>query len=479
MIGWGGMIRGKNLPIPIYFTNTLSGVKEEFTPLRGKTVRMYNCGPTVYDYAHIGNLRAFLLADTIRRVLELNGYRVLQVMNITDIGHLTSDADSGDDKMVVALKREGVSMDLVGLKKVADKFASAFEEDAQKMNFKSPRARPRASEYIPEYIALIQTLVSDGYAYEIGDGVYFDVSRFHDYGKLGSVNVAGLREGARIHSNTEKKGPLDFTLWKKARSSIGWESPWGRGFPGWHIECSAMIRSELGDTIDIHTGGIDHIPVHHNNEIAQSESVTKKPLARFWLHQEFLRVDNARMGKSLGNFFTLRDIEAKGVHPLSYRYWLLTGHYRSPMNFTWEALSGADTALKKLWRSFASLRNVHGMAHSEYTTRFTEHVNNDLDTPKAIALLWELEKDPKISPADKRKTMLFFDAVLGLDLVHAKRFLPKKEVVPKEVKELLARRKAAREPKDFRETARLRNQNESLGFSISDTENGQEVQPNR
>src|SRR3989338_11419052 len=300
------------------FYNTLTGKKEPFSPIdpNKKEVRMYNCGPTVYNYSHIGNLRAYVFAYVLRRTLEYNGYKVKQVMNITDVGHLTSDGDDGDDKMVKALKREGKPFTLEAMREVADFYTKAFKDDLTALNIKIPETLEHASDHIPEDIELVQELEAKGFAYKTSDGMYFDTSKFPSYGKLGNINLKGQLAGARVSVNSEKKNPADFTLWKKshrqgsgqADNDIGWESLWGKGFPGWHIECSAMSRKYLGQPFDIHTGGIDHIPVHHQNEIAQSEAAYGVPLANFWLHNEFLKVDGQKMSKSLGNIYTIKNL---------------------------------------------------------------------------------------------------------------------------------------------------------------------------
>jgi cysteinyl-tRNA synthetase len=296
---------------PLLLYNTLSRTKESFQPVHSDHVRMYNCGPTVYDFAHIGNLRSYVFADTLRRALLLNGYKVMQVVNITDVGHLTSDADEGDDKMTVALKREGKSLTIEAMREVADTYTAAFLDDLNALNIRKPSALPRASEHIQADIALIETLMQKEYAYETSDGVYFDTVRFKGYGKLGGIDTSALQEGARVARNEEKRNPTDFALWKK-NSTLGWASPWGRGFPGWHIECSAMAMEYLGKEIDIHTGGIDHIGTHHNNEIAQSEAATGRPFARIWMHNAHILVEGTKFSKSLGNTIQLRQLQGHG-----------------------------------------------------------------------------------------------------------------------------------------------------------------------
>lgn len=469
--------------VPILLHNTLSGKKEVFEPLKPGLVGMYNCGPTVYDYATIGNLRSYIFADTLKRMFLFNGYKVKQIVNVTDFGHLTSDADEGEDKMAIGLKREGLPLTLEGMGQLADKYIEAFLADIDKLLIRHPNELPRASEHVGAMIALIKTLEERGYTYQTSDGIYFDTSRFPDYGKLGKINIEGQKAGARVEGNAEKRNPADFAIWK-LNSEIGWESPWGMGFPGWHIECSAMSMHYLGKTFDIHTGGIDHIPVHHNNEIAQSESATKKQYVRYWLHNEFITIEGRRIGKSLGNMIRLQQIMDRGFSPLALRYWYLTGHYRSPMNFTWDAIEGAHAALFRLHRYFVEeLGEKNGRAAESYRKRFQEFINDDLDTPKAIALLWELVKDERVSNKDKRITMLTFDKVLGIGLIEGyKRFnemLPVKvipvEDLPEDVRDLIHERESARKEKDWEKADSLRNTIEEKGYRVSDTEEGPEV----
>jgi len=467
--------------IPLFFLNTLSKEKEEFTPLRPDTVRMYNCGPTVYDRATIGNMRSYILADVIRRVLEYNDYSVKQVINITDVGHLTSDADEGEDKLEKTASATGETA-----QDIAKKYTDLFLSDIARLNVKTEGTEfPRATKYINEQVAMIDTLMQIGSAYQIKDGIYFDTSVFKDYGKLGSVSEQELEEGARVEKNPEKRNAADFALWKfsdpKQQREQEWESPWGVGFPGWHIECSAMSRSLLGRQLDIHTGGIDHIPVHHNNEIAQSESVNKKKFVNYWLHNAFINVEGRRMGKSVGNLINLDQVVDRGFSPLSYRYWLLTAHYRTPANFTWEALEGSHTALKKIHRYFVDeLGGKNGSVDADYQKKFHTLVNDDLDTPKAIALLWELVKDNSIALEDKRATLLNFDTVLGLglnesdeaitEMLHGEALRLKISDIPTEVNDLVAAREKAREEKDFEKADSLRNEIEDLGYEIEDTD---------
>jgi cysteinyl-tRNA synthetase len=464
--------RTKQTPkAPLRFYNTLSGAVEVFEPLNG-TVKMYNCGPTVYDYAQIGNLRSYIFADTIRRVLDAWGYKVEQVINITDFGHLVSDGDEGEDKMTKGLKREGLALTLENMRMLAERYAIAFLENLEQIGVDTERITfPRASDYIPEQIALIRTLEQKEYAYRTTDGVYYDTSRFAGYGKLGHINLLGQQEGARLETYKEKRNPADFVLWK-SDTKLGWESPWGLGFPGWHIECTAMIFTLLGKQIDIHTGGIDHIAIHHNNEIAQAEAVTGKQFVRYWMHNEFITIENKRIGKSQGNAILLRGIVDKGFSPRALRYLYLTAHYRSPMNFTWEAVEGADTALKRLLRAY--LEMPHDSKPDEnFLKEFYAALANDLDTPKALALVWEHIK------ALNRATLEEVDKVLSLGITKA-RPLQKLAVLeehdlPEEVQKLMAERQEARANKDFARSDELRDRIESLGYEIKDTPEGSEI----
>lgn len=394
--------------------NTLSNSLEEFKPIKQGHVGMYHCGPTVYNYAHIGNLRSYIFADILRRTLEYSKYEINQVINITDIGHLTSDADTGDDKMVKGLKLEGLPLTLEGLRQLADKYEKAFKDDLSALNIETPQAFPRATQYLKQEIELIQRLEENGFAYKLKDGVYFDTAKSEDYGKLGGLTPTD-ESVARIGIE-DKRNSRDFVLWKISEDThLGFESPWGVGFPGWHIECSAMSRELLGQPFDIHTGGVDHIPVHHNNEIAQSESAHNTKLAHYWLHNEFLNVKDGKMAKSEGNYITLKVLVDKGFTPLAYRYFLLMAHYRTPVTFSWEALEAAQNAYNRLIKFVASLSKV-GKINESYKDKFKEKLEKDLNTPQALAVLWGLVKDDKISPEDKLATLFDFDKVLGLGL---------------------------------------------------------------
>lgn len=468
--------------------NTFNNSDEEFSVPDSREVKMYNCGPTVYGPAHIGNLRSYIFADTLRRTLEYNTYKVKQVINITDVGHLTSDADSGEDKMSKGLRREGLDLSLENMNTLAEKYTKRFEDDLQKLNIKTEGTEfPRASKYIHAQVAMIKTLEEKGYTYSTSDGVYFDTSRFPAYGKLGNIDIEKLKEGARVDTNGEKRNPVDFALWK-FDSQLGFDSPWGLGFPGWHIECSAMARAVLGEKIDIHTGGIDHIPVHHNNEIAQSEAATgKKPFARFWLHNAFITIDDEKISKSLGNDVFLDSLDEKKLHPLSLRYLYLGARYSSPINFSWKSLEGAQQALLRLYSIFNGLEKSNDAeVNKEYQKQFHKKINENLDTAGALAVVWELVKDTSLSPASIRATLINFDSVLGLNLGNGDKELGellqssfgsaiKEQDIPKEVQEILTEREEARKAKDFKKADDLRDKLSTMGYEIEDSPDGVKV----
>lgn len=454
----------------LVFFNTLTREKEEFKPIDPREVRMYTCGPTVYDYAHIGNLRSYVFADILRKTLEYNGYKVKQVMNITDIGHLASDADSGEDKMTKGLLREGKELTLENMRGLAEFYAGKFNEDLEKLNIQAPSGQYYASDYVKEDVELIQKLESKGFSYQTSDGVYFDTSKMPDYGVLWGGKRTIDEEYRRVNKDAEKRNAEDFALWK-FNGKLGYPSPWGMGFPGWHIECSAMGMKFLGEQFDIHTGGIDHISIHHTNEIAQSESATgQKPFVRYWLHHDFVDTGGEKMAKSGENFLTLSKLIEHGIEPQVYRFWLLMAHYRTKMNFSFEALAGAETALKRLYRLYLDLGASIGEIHKEYQKVFKDRVSDDLDTPKALSLLWDLIKDDNMSNADKKATLLDFDKVLGLG------FSELKEIeIPKNILELVEERETARVTKDFKLSDELRLQINSLGYEVKDTSSGPKI----
>jgi cysteinyl-tRNA synthetase len=464
----------------IFLFNTLTGKKELFQPLREGNVGMYHCGPTVYDFAHIGNLRAYVFADTLKRLFLYQGFKVKQVINITDVGHLTDDADQGEDKVELGARRLGKSA-----KEITDKFTASFLEDLAALNVDTNRTLfPRATEHIAEQIAFIKTLEEKGYVYLTPDGVYFDTSLFKRYGVLGGVNLAGLKEGARVEKNPNKRNPTDFALWKfspkDVRREQEWAAPWGTGFPGWHIECSVMSMKYLGRTFDIHTGGVDHIPIHHNNEIAQSESLSGRPFVRYWLHVEHLRVEGRKISKSLGNTIFLKNLVDRGYSPLALRYLFLTTHYRSPENFTWEALEAAQKAIFKAHRHFVEdLGLKNGKILTDYQKSFFDRVADDLNLPDALAVFWELVKDQKLAKPDKRVTILDFDRILGLGFSESAEELARMtgrriplDVLPSAVAKMVTEREEARQSKDWPRADRLREKIIESGYFLEDTPQG-------
>ncbi|MBP7770684.1 MAG: cysteine--tRNA ligase [Candidatus Pacebacteria bacterium] len=477
------MAKKKAQPAPagkpaLRLRNTLSGELEAFVPM-GRAVKMYNCGPTAYDYATIGNLRAYINADTIRRSLMAWGYQVQQVINITDFGHLVSDADEGEDKMTKGLRREKKKITMENMAKLAEKYAEAFLDDIGQLGLDVEHIRfPRASHYIAEQIALVKSLEQKGYAYRLDDGVYYDTSRFAGYGKLGHQDLAGQEAGARLEVNTKKRHPADFVLWKSDKK-LGWESPWGLGFPGWHTECVAMIFTLLGKQIDIHTGGIDHIAIHHNNELAQAEAATGKQFARYWMHGEFITIEDKKISKSLRNTISLRNLADKGIAPQALRYWFLTGHYRTPMNFTWDAIEGANTAYTRLARAFLELPPSNLKPDPQFIKEFYAAIAEDLNTPQAVALVWELLRNPDIAPAVKRVSLAEADRILGLGLGEsgpvARVTVISVGDLPNDVQRLVSAREEARINKDYKKSDDLRAQIAKKGFDVKDAPDGQKV----
>lgn len=477
--------------LPLFLHNTLGGEKQEFTlPRPAHTVRMYNCGPTLYGRQHIGNLSMFVFADVLRRVLEYNGFKVKQVINFTDFGHLSGDnegdADIGEDRMSRGLRAEGLALTMENMRKLAEKYAAVFLDDLKVLNVETGKITfPYASDYIRAQIALIKTLEEKGYAYRGEDGVYFDTSRFSRYGELGGVDLRGIKEGARVAARASKRHPTDFVLWK-SDDKTGWDSPWGKGFPGWHIECSAMARSILGEKIDIHTGGIEHVAIHHNNEIAQSECATgKRPFSRFWLHRAHIQIEGGKIAKSVGNVVYLSPDVTEKFHPLALRYLFLGAHYRTAMNFSWDSLEAAQTAFLKL-RAFVDGSPGGGTPPKRYEKLIRERFNDDLDTPGAVALVWEMMKDDTLQRADVRAGILDADRVLGLGLdapderarkMYSVLFGEKvsQEELPEEVAQLIARRVAARKARNWEEADTLRQEIEILGYTLEDAVDGLRV----
>ncbi len=455
------------------FYNTFTRKKEDFVPVKPHQAGIYSCGPTVYKYAHIGNLRAYVFMDELRRVLEYNGYKVKSVMNITDVGHLVSDADDGEDKMSKSAHETGKTP-----LEIASFYTDQFMKDIDALNIKRPTVCPKATDNIPEMIAVVQSLLDKGYAYETEDGIYFSVEKFPDYGKLSGINLADQRHGARVEVNSFKRHPVDFALWKKAAPNHlqQWDSPWGKGFPGWHIECTAMSKKYLGEVFDIHTGGVDHIPIHHENEIAQAECWLGHPAVHYWMHSEFMLIDGGKMSKSLGNTYTISDLVAKGYSPVVFRYFCLNVQYRQKINFTWEAMDAAKAAYNKLCAQLVSHKNSPARTEKsildDFHSKFEEAINDDLNIPLAIGVLWTMLKLPK--SCDVYKLALDFDRVFALDFDKVKE--EKKEIViPDNVRQLAETRLQARKAKNWAESDRLREELSALGYSVKDTADGYEL----
>ena len=449
----------------IQLYDTYERQKRVFVPLEAGKVKIYTCGPTVYDHPHIGNMRAYIFADILRRMFEFNGYEVKHVINITDVGHLRSDADEGEDKIEARAREQKRSA-----WEIAEFFTNLFKHNFGSLNIKSPTVWSKATDHIPEQVALIERLEKLGYTYKTSDGVYFDTFKLADYGHLARLDIDGMLSGARVEENPEKRNPTDFALWKFSpkdqKRQMEWDSPWGVGFPGWHIECSAMAMKYLGETIDVHTGGIDHIPVHHTNEIAQSETATGKQFARYWMHVAFLTVDGGKMSKSLGNFYTLKDIVDKGYDPLAFRYLLLTAKYSAGLNFTWNGLSGSQKALSSLRERIAEWEDTDAKPDEELLDEFRGYLNDDLNTPLAIAFLWKIVGLP-ISPAIKRATFAEFDKALGFGLMEIV-----KDDIPAGIKALVEKRETLRKEKKWDEADKVRIELESQGYKVKDTKKG-------
>jgi len=446
--------------------NSLTRKVEEIVPMKPPVVKMYTCGPTVYDYPTIGNWRTYVISDLVVRALKYFDFKVDFVMNITDVGHLVSDSDTGEDKLEKGAKREGKTA-----REIAKFYGDDFINSFDKLNLTRPRLFSKATDHIKEQIELVEEIAKKGFAYKTSDGIYFDVARYegvgNTYGELS--NLDEIREGARVEINPEKKDPRDFALWKFSpvgeKRDMEWESPWGMGFPGWHVECSAMSMKYLGEQLDVHCGGEDLKSIHHPNEIAQSEVATgKKPFVKYWIHGAFLTVDGGRMGKSLGNAYALADILARGFDSMDLRYFYLTGHYRKQLNFTWEALGAARNALKRL-RTLVVEWGKPEIGCAEYEARFMEAIGDDLDMPKALAVVWDLVKSDYPGRA-KKASLLKFDEVLGLGLAKSR---SKNSEVSEVAKELLKKREGLRAEHRFEEADAVREELEKMGYKVEDS----------
>lgn len=457
------------MDLQLYDTYTRSVRK--FEPLKpaafgqSSEVGMYACGPTVYDYAHIGNLRTYVFEDLLRRVLEWNGYTVRHVVNITDVGHLTSDADTGEDKMEKGSMRTGKTA-----WQIAEFYTQAFQDDMAALNILPPTIWCRATDHIQQQIQFIECIEKQGFTYRTSDGIYFDTTRLTDYGVMARLDIEGLQAGARVEMG-EKRFPTDFALWKFSppgkQRQMEWDSPWGIGFPGWHIECSAMSANYLGPYFDIHCGGEDHISVHHPNEIAQTEACYGTRLANFWMHGYFLQLDEERMSKSSGEFLRLSSLVERGYDPLAYRFFLLNAHYRTKINFNWESLDGSNKALDRL-RMAAFEWGQPGQVDESILENFTQQINDDLNLPRALALTWDMARS-ELPPATKKATLLEIDKVLGLNIAA---WQPSEETIPGELQALLEERQQARQDKRWQDADRIRQQIIDSGYELEDTPQG-------
>ena len=452
--------------------NTLTRQKEEFKPINPPQVGLYCCGPTVYDYQHIGNMRTYIFEDILKRTLKYNEYKVKHIMNITDIGHLVSDADEGEDKMTKGLERENLKPTKESMLKLANKYTKAFKEDLKKLNIQEPDKYTLATKHIPEQIKLVQTLIDKGYTYETSDGIYFNTTKYPEYGKLALLEKQKLQAGKRIDLG-EKKDIHDFALWKFSQPNekriMEWNAFGKNGFPGWHIECSAMSMKYLSSHFDIHCGGIDHIPIHHTNERAQNNCASELyESVNFWMHGEFLVMNDAKMAKSAGTFITLEDAVAKGINPLAYRYFCLMTHYRKPLNFSWEALESAKKGLNNLKNSIQDLGNIKGKVDLKFKEKFLKAINDDLNISQVLAVVFEVLKS-NLENKDKLATILEFDKILGLNLNKIKK---QKISIPLNIKELAEQRLKARQEKNWTESDRLRDEINQAGWNIEDGDDG-------
>lgn len=454
----------------IYFYNTLTKQKDLFKPIEEGKVKIYSCGPTVYKDATIGNMRTNLLNDTLRRVLKYNGYELKHVMNITDVGHLVSDGDEGEDKMLKSAREEHKSP-----LEIAEHYTKLFFRDLERLNIETPEVVCKATDHIKEMLEMVQKIMKNGYAYETSTAIYFDVSKLDKYGILSGINLNDQKAGARVDIDPEKRNPYDFALWIKAPANhlMKWDSPWGPSYPGWHIECSAMSTKYLGEEFDIHTGGIDLVPTHHENEIAQNKGACGKNPAHYWIHGEYLLINGGKMSKSLGNTYLIDDIIARGYSPLAYRLFNYSCHYRGKLNFTWEGIESANTSLIRLREGYQKHLNGNSDVSNEIIAdmenRFHQAINDDMNMPLALSVVWEAvkypEKSPKIAQLLKK-----FDTVLGIKIDEVQ-----ETKIPQEILDLVEERKQARSDKNWSESDRLRDLIAEKGYIVKDTKDGTEV----
>ncbi len=454
----------------IYFYNTLTKQKDLFKPIEEGKVKIYSCGPTVYKDATIGNMRTNLLNDTLRRILKYNGYELKHVMNITDVGHLVSDGDEGEDKMLKSAREEHKSP-----LEIAEHYTKLFFRDLERLNIETPEVVCKATDHIKEMLEMVQKIMKNGYAYETSTAIYFDVSKLDKYGILSGINLNDQKAGARVDIDPEKRNPYDFALWIKAPANhlMKWDSPWGPSYPGWHIECSAMSTKYLGEEFDIHTGGIDLVPTHHENEIAQNKGACGKNPAHYWIHGEYLLINGGKMSKSLGNTYLIDDIIAKGYSPLAYRLFNYSCHYRGKLNFTWEGIESANTSLIRLREGYQKHLNgnsdISDKIIADMENRFHQAINDDMNMPLALSVVWEAvkypEKSPKIAQLLKK-----FDTVLGIKIDEVQ-----ETKIPQEILDLVEERKQARSDKNWSESDRLRDLIAEKGYIVKDTKDGTEV----
>ena len=454
----------------IYFYNTLTKQKDLFKPIEEGKVKIYSCGPTVYKDATIGNMRTNLLNDTLRRVFKYNGYELKHVMNITDVGHLVSDGDEGEDKMLKSAREEHKSP-----LEIAEHYTKLFFRDLERLNIETPEVVCKATDHIKEMLEMVQKIMKNGYAYETSTAIYFDVSKLNKYGILSGINLNDQKAGARVDIDPEKRNPYDFALWIKAPANhlMKWDSPWGPSYPGWHIECSAMSTKYLGEEFDIHTGGIDLVPTHHENEIAQNKGACGKNPAHYWIHGEYLLINGGKMSKSLGNTYLIDDIIARGYSPLAYRLFNYSCHYRGKLNFTWEGIESANTSLIRLREGYQKHLNGNSDISDEIIAdienRFHQAINDDMNMPLALSVVWEAvkypEKSPKIAQLLKK-----FDTVLGIKIDEVQ-----ETKIPQEILGLVEERKQARSDKNWNESDRLRDLIAEKGYIVKDTKDGTEV----
>lgn len=454
----------------IYFYNTLTKQKDLFKPIEEGKVKIYSCGPTVYKDATIGNMRTNLLNDTLRRVFKYNGYELKHVMNITDVGHLVSDGDEGEDKMLKSAREEHKSP-----LEIAEHYTKLFFRDLERLNIETPEVVCKATDHIKEMLEMVQKIMKNGYAYETSTAIYFDVSKLNKYGILSGINLNDQKAGARVDIDPEKRNPYDFALWIKAPANhlMKWDSPWGPSYPGWHIECSAMSTKYLGEEFDIHTGGIDLVPTHHENEIAQNKGACGKNPAHYWIHGEYLLINGGKMSKSLGNTYLIDDIIARGYSPLAYRLFNYSCHYRGKLNFTWEGIESANTSLIRLREGYQKHLNGNSDISDEIIAdienRFHQAINDDMNMPLALSVVWEAvkypEKSPKIAQLLKK-----FDTVLGIKIDEVQ-----ETKIPQEILDLVEERKQARSDKNWSESDRLRDLIAEKGYIVKDMKDGTEV----